>query len=323
MTTRPETPARDIRRAALQLGFAAVGFSSPAPRPQAAEHYRQMLEEGRNAEMAYLERGLAGRLEPDLLLPGVKTIVSLAISYHTPSRPKSTASRIARYARIADYHRVVRERAEALLEKIEQILGRRPESYIAIDSAPLLEKEHAEQGGIGRTGKNTLLIVPSAGSHVFLAELLIDESISEERPPLPNPCGSCSICIDACPTGALIAPGKLDATRCISYLTVELKREFTVEESVMIGSMLFGCDACGEHCPHNQRPLITADPAFTPKTELLELPPEEILKLTRSEFKRLFGGTPIWRIGLKRLKRNASAVLANLEREVPEPLHPN
>jgi len=87
--------------------------------------------------------------------------------------------------------------------------------------------------------------------------------------------------------------------------------------------MLFGCDACGEHCPHNQRPLITADPAFTPKTELLELPPEEILKLTRSEFKRLFGGTPIWRIGLKRLKRNASAVLANLEREVPEPLHPN
>jgi epoxyqueuosine reductase len=276
-----------------------------------------MLEEGRHGEMAYLERGLAGRLEPHLLLPGVKTIVSLAISYHTPSRPEGVASSIARYARITDYHRVLRERAEALLEEIRHILGRRLEAYIAVDSAPVLEKEHAEQAGIGRTGKNTLLIVPSAGSHVFLAELLIDEAISEERPPLPNPCGSCSICMDACPTGALAAPGKLDATRCISYLTVELKRDFTPEESTIIGSMLFGCDACGELCPHNQRPLITADPAFAPITELFELDPEEILKLSRSQFKALFGGTPIWRIGLKRMKRNARAVLANLGRAVP------
>ncbi|KAA6232141.1 tRNA epoxyqueuosine(34) reductase QueG [Chlorobium phaeovibrioides] len=311
MTTRPENPAREIRHAALKLGFAAVGFSSPTPRQQAAERYKEMIAERRHGEMDYLERGLTGRLDPHLLLEGVQTIVSLAISYHTTPSPEGTTSGIARYARIADYHQVVRERAEALLLDIEHILGKRPASYIAVDSAPVMEKEYAEKGGIGRTGKNTLLIVPSAGSYVFLAELLIDEAITEERPPLPNPCGSCTICIDACPTGALLTPGKLDATRCISYLTVELKREFTAEEAAMTGSMLFGCDACQEHCPHNQRPLIAADPAFAPKTELLQLQPEQILKLSRSQFKALFRGTPIWRIGLKRLKRNARAVLKN------------
>ncbi|TCD47606.1 tRNA epoxyqueuosine(34) reductase QueG [Chlorobium sp. N1] len=311
MNTPEPSPslARAIRREARRLGFSAAGFSAPPPGGRATERFRAMLREERHGEMAYLETGLEARERPELLLPELKTVVSLAMSYHQD--PPGWNRRISRYALTADYHAVLRRKAEELLEAIGELAGSRPNACITVDSAPVLEKEWGERSALGRTGKNTLLIVPSAGSYVFLAELLLDMEIPEERPPLPNPCGSCRICLDACPTGALLEPGKLDARRCISYLTGELKREFTTEEASMIGGRLFGCDACQERCPHNQRPLIKADPAFEPREELLGLEPERILGMGRSEFRRLFAGTPILRIGLRRLRRNARAVLAN------------
>lgn len=301
--------ARALRREALLLGFCAVGFSPPPPGGKALERYRAMLREGRHGHMAYLETGTQEREHPERLLEGLKTVVSLAMSYH--SEGKEGNGRISRYASIPDYHRVLRRKAEKLLDALEALAGRRPKAFIAVDGAPVLEKEWAERAGIGKTGKNTLLIVPSAGSHVFLGELLLDLEIREERPPLPNLCGSCTACIEACPTGALLEPGKIDARRCVSYLTVELKREFTAEESGMVGSRLFGCDACQERCPHNQRPLIKAAGEFAPIEALQEIEPEDILTMGRGEFRRLFGGTPVSRIGLGRLRRNARAVLEN------------
>jgi epoxyqueuosine reductase len=309
MHEAPTTLARKIRQEAHLLGFSAIGFAAPPPGFLAVERYDEMLRDGRHGEMTYLETGAPARRHPESLLPGLKTVISLAVSYlHNPPGGRA---KLSRYAMVADYHTVMRKKAEALLDCIERLSGCKPNAFIAVDGAPVLEKEWAERSGMARTGKNTLAIVPSAGTFVFLGELLLDIEIREERPLLPNLCGSCTKCIDACPTGALQGPGKIDARRCISYLTIELKREFTAEESAMIGRNLFGCDTCQEHCPHNQRPAINPDPAFSPRKELTGLDPERILQLTRSGFNALFAGTPVWRIGLKRLKRNARAVLAN------------
>ena len=156
--------------------------------------------------------------------------------------------------------------------------------------------------------------MPSAGSYLFLGEILLDRALPSSKFTLPNVCGSCSKCLEHCPTGALVEPGKIDASKCISYLTVELKREFTPEEAAMIGDWLFGCDLCQEVCPCNQQASITADPSFVLRNELVNISTEKILSLTKSSFRELFYGTPVFRIGLRRLKRNARAVAENLKK---------
>ena len=318
MSERPQSLARTIRREAAKLGFAAIGFSSPMPQPLAMKRYRKMIQEGRHGEMGYMETHIEERADPSLLLPGLKTIISAALSYNKAVTYQPGAPKISKYALIDDYHRVLREKLEQLVEMLKTLLGEPLTTLIAVDSSPLLEKSWAEKAGIGKTGKNTLLMVPSAGSYLFLGEILIDREIIEERPPLPNHCGSCSLCMESCPTGALVEGGKLDATRCISYLTVELKREFTAEEASMIGEWLFGCDQCQETCPYNQQALTPGDASFALRQNLLNLTTETILQLTRSGFRDLFYGTPLFRIGLRRLKRNARAVAENLKkREEP------
>jgi epoxyqueuosine reductase len=305
---------RELRREAALIGFSAIGFSSPVPQQLAVKRYNSMISEKRHAEMIYMEKRMDERADPSLLLPGLKTVISAAISYNNRVEYHKGAPRISKYALIDDYHTVVRKKLELLLEKLKTLIAEPFNAKITVDSAPILEKAWAEQAGIGKTGKNTLLIVPSAGSHVFLGELLIDREIIDSRPPLPNLCGSCSLCIERCPTGALTAPGRIDASRCISYLTVELKREFSEEEQSMTGEWLFGCDLCMEVCPHNRQSILAAHESFAPRPKLLEITTEQILNLTGSGFRELFYGTPLFRIGLRRLKRNARAVEKNLKR---------
>jgi epoxyqueuosine reductase len=303
-----------IRREALRLGFASVGFSPPIRQEKALEHLGSMLADGRHGQMHYLETGIGERSDPSRLLPGAKTVISAAIGYNMPEyhAPASAGSlRISRYAVIDDYHRVVRQRLEALLACIRTILPGPLAAAITVDSSPVFEKAWAESAGIGRTGNNTLCLTSAHGSWVFLGEILIDREIREERKALPNRCGACRNCLDRCPTGALLEPGKLDSRRCISYLTIELKREFTTEESHMVGEWLFGCDLCQEACPANESRKPAPESLFTLKKELLDLTPDDILKLTNSGFRKLFFGTPVYRIGLRRLKRNARAVKNN------------
>ncbi|MEI8186492.1 MAG: tRNA epoxyqueuosine(34) reductase QueG [Chlorobiaceae bacterium] len=304
--------ARDIRKEAARLGFSAIGFSSPLPQPLAMQRYNAMITEHRHAEMTYMEQRIDERATPTLLLSGLKTIISAAISYNYPHHNSSGMPNISKYAIIDDYHTVIRKKLEELLESMKTIIGEDLNAAITVDSSPVLEKTWAEESGIGKTGNNTLLIVPSAGSYVFLGEIFINKEIIDNKPQLSNLCGSCRNCITSCPTGALTEPGKLDASRCISYLTVELKREFTAEESKMISNHLFGCDLCQEVCPHNQQASIKADRSFTARKNLINLTTETILTLTKSTFRNLFYGTPVFRIGLKRLKRNARAVSENL-----------
>ncbi|MCX6177941.1 MAG: tRNA epoxyqueuosine(34) reductase QueG [Chlorobiales bacterium] len=307
---------RSIRKEAARLGFSAIGFSSPLPQPLAIKRYNTMIAEKRHAGMSYMEQRVDERAMPSMLLPGIKTIISAAISYHHPLHNHSEQPNISKYALIDDYHTVVRKKLEELLESIKTLIGDNIKSTITVDSAPVLEKTWAEHAGIGKTGKNTLLIVPAAGSYIFLGEILIDKEIIDNKPPLPNLCGSCNKCLEICPTGALIEPGKLDASKCISYLTVELKRDFTTDEAEMIGNHLFGCDHCQEVCPHNKQASITANDSFAVRNNLQNITTETILNLTKSTFRKLFYGTPIFRVGLKRIKRNAKAVEINLKKQI-------
>lgn len=321
MPCSADNPARLIRREAMRLGFASIGFSPLRQQENALDHLRCMIEEGRHGEMRYIDAGQAERADPGMLLPEVKTVISAALGYNLPEYPSPApdSARISRYALINDYHRVVLEKLEELLAFIRNLHDGPVQAIIAVDSSPVFEKAWAETAGIGKTGKNTLLITPSSGSYVFLGELLIDREITEETRAQPNRCGACRNCLESCPTGALLEPGKLDARRCISYLTIELKREFTPEESGMVGNWLFGCDLCQEACPANESRKPAPESLFTLKKELLDLTPDDILKLTNSGFRKLFFGTPVYRIGLRRLKRNARAVKENLASRSAKP----
>lgn len=302
---------RKIRKEAARLGFIAIGFSRPAGQAEAMKRFELMLEEQRHGEMRYLESRKEEREHPEMLLAGLGTVISAAISYNHPCPLPEDAPKIARYALVEDYHVVVRKKLEALGKYLGTLFEVPLKTTVSVDSGPVLEKSWAEHAGIGRTGKNTLLIIPSAGSYVFLGELLVDRVIEDPKPPLPYPCGGCSACIESCPSGALLEPGKLDSRKCISYLTIELKREFTPEEAETIGDNLFGCDRCQEVCPWNRQAIVPADSAFALKKKLLGITPETILGLGKSGFRELFYGTPVFRIGLRRLKRNARAVAEN------------
>ncbi len=318
MLQADENPATLIRREAMRLGFATIGFSPPVPHEKALARFLGMIGEKRHGEMSWLEAGIAERSDPAKLLPGIKTVISTALGYNLQEYPAAVpgTARISRYAVIDDYHQVVRRKLQELLTSIRTMFDgpEQPpiQALVAVDSSPVLEKAWAENSGIGRTGKNTLLSTAASGSHIFLGELLIDLEIRDVTQEPPNRCGACSLCIESCPTGALLEPGKIDARRCISYLTIELKREFTPDESRMVGDWLFGCDLCQESCPANESRKPAPEGLFTLKKELLALTPDDILSLTGSGFRKLFYGTPVYRIGLRRLKRNARAVKENL-----------
>ena len=304
--------AADILQKAGESGFCAAGFAAVTPCREESKKLLGMLRENRHGEMTYMQNKLSLRTHPEKLLPEAKTVFSAALPYRFPLETNKESPRISRYALVDDYHHVVRNKLSQLLDFITATCPGPVTGKVCVDSIPVFEKNWAEKAGLGKTGKNTMLIVPETGSYVFLGEILLNI----ELPPSPtlqfDPCQECNACLRSCPTGALIEPGKIDARKCISYLTVELKRDFSQEESAMTREWLFGCDICQEVCPHNaQQPAKPTCPEFIPKKELLEITPEQILSLTRSQFKTLFAATPVFRAGLKRLKRNARAVMEN------------
>ena len=313
MKRLPASLKASIRQKAFGLGFCAAGFAEVRPQAAAMERLRQMVAEGRHGEMRYLETRMEARENPSMLLDGVKTVLSVAIAGPIRQGHDETSGGLSAHAAVPDYHRVVRELLMELLDFIRAEAGTEVNGLACVDGAPVLEKAWAEAAGIGRTGRNTLFIVPSVGSMVFLGELLLDIGIEPDKPLEWEPCGSCTACLDACPTSALTAPGILDARRCISYLTIELKRDFSEEEAAMAGDSLFGCERCMQACPHNQTRSVSPHPAFTPSPAIEELTADKVLDLTGSTFRKLFAGTPVMRLGLKRLKRNARSVMGKRE----------
>jgi epoxyqueuosine reductase len=290
--------------------------------PVHADEFRNWLGERGHGEMSYMERAEEKRCDPQKVLPGAKSIVVLALNYfqgtpHPPSQSFGVASRaaataksgrIARYAWGDDYHELI----ESKLDKIDEFLrefGGQQKCYV--DTGPVLERDYAAQAGIGWHGKSTMLIDERLGTWFFLAEVLTTLELPPDKP-VPNRCGTCERCIKACPTGAITAPHRLDARRCISYLTIELKGSIPLELRPLIGDRIFGCDDCLDACPWNRFALVSREAAFYVRPSTVGVPLRDYLSLSDDEFRVLFRNSPIKRVKRRGFLRNVCVALGNV-----------
>ncbi len=295
-----------LRQRARELGFEDCRVTT-ANAPESAPRFKQWLAERRHGEMAYLERTAPKRVDPQQVLPGARSIITLAASYHDPDWKHGP---IARYARYGDYHDLLGERLKPLADFVNQLGGEGTRSLWYVDTGPLLERDLAQRAGLGFIGKHTNLISRQLGNWIFLSEILTTLALEPDVPE-KNRCGSCTRCITACPTAAITAPFQLDARRCISYLTIELKGPIPVELRPAIGSRIFGCDDCLAACPWNR---------FAREGQLMKLHARQgfaqpdlvvLLSLDDAGFKRRFTGTPMLRAKRRGLVRNVCVALGN------------
>ncbi len=301
-----------LKAESRRLGFPLAGCC-PAVEPPGIDRFRQWLEAGYAGQMTYLQRRGEAYTHPRHVLQGARSLLLLAMPYEAqPPRPvRAGQGRVARYAwGTADYHDLIHDRLHQLADFLRATA---PGAAVrgVVDTAPLLEREFAQLAGLGWIGKNTLLLNKHAGSYFFLAALLTDLELQYDAPHEMNHCGTCRACLDACPTDAFPQPYVLDASRCISYLTIELRESVPVELRAGVGDWLFGCDVCQEVCPWNRRERPSDEPAFQPQAALnpVELP--ELFALDEAQFRRRFRNSPLWRPKRRGLLRNAALVLGN------------
>jgi epoxyqueuosine reductase len=301
-----------VKAAARRAGFHEVGVARAEPLDP--RHLDRVLERGWQADMAWLRTQRAERLDPSRLLPGARSVVALALSYRGPEQPEPGPGegRVARYARGRDYHGVMKRRLKALLADLS---GRDPAArfFPSADVAPVMEKAWAERAGLGWVGKNGCLITPRHGSWVLLATVLTDLALEPDAPH-PERCGTCQACLPACPTGAIPEPGFVDATRCLSYWTIERRGPIPEATAGRLGGWVLGCDDCQTCCPWNAAVPPDADPELLPREGQAALGLEDLLTLTPPEYARRFHGTAMARARLDGLVRNA-ALLAGASGE--------
>lgn len=300
-----------LKQEAQRLGFALAG-ACPAAAPPHLEQFRQWLEAGYAGQMRYLADRQEAYEHPRHVLDGVCSILMLAVNYRTeePQSPRAGQGRVSRYAWGADYHDLVHERLTELIQVHRRLA---PDASVrgVVDTAPLLEREFAQLAGLGWIGKNTLLLNKRLGSWFFLAAILTSEELVYDQPFEGGHCGTCRACLDACPTGALVAPYRLDARRCISYLTIELRDHIPRELRQPQGSWVFGCDVCQDVCPWNRRAPATNEESFQPRAESNPMELAELFSLDDAAFRRRFRHTPLWRPRRRGLLRNAAIALGN------------
>jgi epoxyqueuosine reductase len=297
---------------ARELGFDSCRIAACAA-PEHASEFRTWLREGAAGEMSYMERGEEKRCDPQKVLPGARSIVVVALNYWQGESPTPKAfglatGRVARYAWGADYHEVISQK----LDKIDNFLrrlGGRQKSYV--DTGPILERDHAAQAGIGWHGKSTMLIDTRLGTWFFLGEILTTLELPPD-PPQRDRCGTCERCIQACPTGAILGPHRLDARRCISYLTIELKGSIPVELRPLVGNRIFGCDDCLDACPWNRFAQVSRETAFSARPSTKGMLLRNYLELNDVEFRALFKNSPIKRIKRRGFLRNVCVALGNV-----------
>ena len=302
-----------LKAEALRLGFNRVGVA-PAVVPPGYGHYLDWIEQGRAAGMAYMVDRAAARDHPRHVLSGVRSIIVVALIYGRPAAtpPGPTEAKVARYARGADYHDILWRKLDELLAwlKAEQpgLTGRS-----VCDTAPLLERDFARLAGLGWVGKNTCLIDRKIGSFTVLGSILVDRELAYDAPVTTNHCGTCTRCIDACPTAAIIAPYQLDARKCLSYWTIEHKGEIPAQIAPELGDWAFGCDICQEVCPWNRKAPAGSEPGLDPDPEWVN--PDLIAWLERdpTEFRRRLKGTALARTKRSGLVRNAALILGQRE----------
>ena len=295
---------------AQQIGFDSCRVAA-CTAPAHATEFREWLREGAHGEMNYMERGEEKRCDPQKVLPEARSIVVLALNYFQGEEVQASEAaakgKIARYAWGDDYHQVI----ESKLDKIDTFLrdfGGQQKCYV--DTGPILERDHAAQAGIGWHGKSTMLIDEQLGTWFFLAEILTTLELPPDKP-VPDRCGTCERCIKACPTGAITAPRRLDARRCISYLTIELKGSIPLELRPLVGDRIFGCDDCLDACPWNRFAKVSHETAFAARHSTTGMSLREYLELTDAEFRAVFKNSPIKRIKRRGFLRNVCVALGN------------
>jgi epoxyqueuosine reductase len=295
-----------IKDEAQKLGFMFCGIAKAGFLEEEAPRLEVWLNKAMHGEMQYMENHFDKRLDPRLLVDGAKSVISLGLNYFTESEPVDASSpKISKYAHGTDYHFVIKDKLKQLLaiinEKIGEVGGR-----AFVDSAPVLDKAWAKKAGLGWIGKNTNLINKKSGSFFFLAELIVDIELEYDIAPTADHCGTCTSCIDACPTEAIIAPYIVDGSRCISYLTIELKNEIPQEFKGKMDNWMFGCDICQDVCPWNKFSVLTQEPAFAPHPELLNLNTKDWEEITEDVFQKVFKNSAVKRTKFSGLKRNIS-----------------
>ena len=296
-----------IREFARGLGFSLVGIA-PATPADGFERLREWLDRGYAGEMRYMHSQAAARREPAAILPAVRSVIMVAMDYGHRHEGRTALNaglevpvgKIARYAAGDDYHEVMWRKLGKLLEWLQSELPN-CRGRAVVDTAPLLERDFARRAGLGWIGKNTMLINKRRGSYFFLGALLLDIELQADPPHVSSHCGTCTACLDACPTDAFAGPGWLDSRRCISYLTIELRTAVPDELREGVGDWLFGCDVCQEVCPWNRK-----DTSQPEAVDALE-----VLALTEAEFRRRYRGTALYRTKRRGLLRNAAIVLGN------------
>ena len=303
-----------VKEEAQRLGFALAGISA-VKMPPHEESFARWLRQGLAGELGYMKRTEALRRDPEKLVPWAVSVISVGMNYYTefPRREQGdgeTRGWISRYAWGNDYHDIIKAKLEALLVRVQALCPAPVQGRAFVDSGPVLERDLAGVAGLGWIGKNTHLISPRKGSWFFLGELFVDLPLDYDRP-IRDRCGRCALCLKACPTNAFVGPYVLDARRCISYLTIELKGWIPRHLRPLVGDHIFGCDICQEVCPYNVKAEVSLESGYQPRAGLHAPELIPLLSLDRDEFRRRFKGSPILRAKRRGFLRNVAVALGN------------
>jgi epoxyqueuosine reductase len=309
----------DIKKKAIELGFDLVGITDVSPiDARQVEFFTTWLRSGFAGRMDYMHRNLDKRFNPTELLNNAKSVIVTGLNYKppkqnfTPPPQKIPTGKIVSYAQYEDYHRFIEKQLSELIDFIRSTTGQEIRYKICVDSSPLAERALAQRAGLGFIGKNHMLINPKLGCQIFLGEIITDLLLSPDKPISQN-CSNCNLCIEACPTGALRPDGQFDANMCINYLTIEYKGKISSELSRKIENRLFGCEDCILACPYQKNAPACKNKQLKFHENRKELSLQEVLNLSAQTFEVKFSDSPIKRIGLERLRRNALICLENIE----------
>ena len=292
----------DIKTKAKTLGFMSCGISKAGFLEEEAHNLENWLNKNMNGEMSYMERNFDMRLNPTKIVEGAKSVISLTYNYYTEKTYKDSNFKISKYAHGDDYHHVIKNKLRDLFEYIKEKTGD-INGRVFVDSAPILERAWAKKSGLGWIGKNTNLISKKNGSFFFLCEIILDLELEYDHIETDH-CGSCTACIDACPTNAIVEPYVVDGSKCISYYTIELKNNIPDYAKNTYDDWIFGCDICQDVCPWNRFSKPHQEPLFNSNEEYLSISKNDWIEMTKETFNKVFKNSPIRRAGFDGIKRN-------------------
>ena len=303
MLADKEKHSKQIKQWATELGFSHCGIAKAEFLEEEAPRLEEWLKRSYQGEMHYMENHFDMRLDPRILVPGAKSVISLTYNYFTEEKQNEDAPKISKYAYGEDYHHVVKDKLKTLLRNMQQQIGEL-QGRCFVDSAPVMERAWAAKAGIGWIGKHSLLINKTQGSFFFLAEIMVDAELAYDAPFATDHCGTCTACMDACPTGAIVENKVVDGSKCISYFTIELKDAIPTAYKDKLDDWMFGCDVCQDVCPWNRFSKQHNEPKFTPNPKLLAMNRREWQEITEDVFNELFKKSAVKRTKYEGLKRN-------------------